>query len=113
KYVDGLGYDRYEYERLVMEASSGEFKESFIHIIDDTMKQINSSMMMIKSSVRKNLDASFDTICKTEVYGVQSIRNSITLSKTSLNGVQVYRHQELRTTEIPVDYAQRHKWLKA
>ncbi|GAA5795446.1 hypothetical protein HPULCUR_000804 [Helicostylum pulchrum] len=63
--------------------------------------------------VRKNLDASFDTICKTEVYGVQSIRNSITLSKTSLNGVQVYRHQELRTTEIPVDYAQRHKWLKA
>lgn len=68
--------------------------------------------MMIKSNIQKNLDASFDTVFKTELYGVQSVRNSITLSKTSLTGIQGYIYQELRTTEIPVDYSQRHKWLK-
>lgn len=39
KYVDGLGYDQYECERLVMKASSGEFEENFTHTIDDTAKK--------------------------------------------------------------------------
>lgn len=113
RYVDGLGHDLYECERLVMEASSGEFKENIPHTIDDTAKQINSSIMMLKSNVRKHLDASFETMCKVEVYGIQTVRNSITLSKTSLNDIQGgYIYQELRTTEIPVNYIQRHKWLK-
>lgn len=69
--------------------------------------------MMLKSNVRKHLDASFETMCKVEVYGIQTVRNSITLSKTSLNDIQGgYIYQELRTTEIPVNYIQRHKWLK-
>jgi hypothetical protein len=69
--------------------------------------------MILKSDIRSHLDASFVTMRKAEVYGIQSVRNSITLSKTQLDGAQYgYIYQELRTVEIPTDYNKRHKWLK-
>jgi hypothetical protein len=86
-----------------MEASSGEFKED---TIDDTAKQINSSIMMLKSNIKKHLDASFKTMCKVEVYEIQSVRNVITLSKTSSDGIQGdYIYQDIRTAEIPLNYS--------
>lgn len=113
RYADGIGIDRHENERLAMEASSREFKENMPHTLDDTLKQIHSSIMILKSDIRSHLDASFVTMRKVEVYGIQSVRNSITLSKTQLDGAQCgYIYQELRTVEIPTDYNKRHKWLK-
>ncbi|KAI8366054.1 uncharacterized protein BYT42DRAFT_482548, partial [Radiomyces spectabilis] len=61
---DGIGVDRQENERLVMEASSGEFRENIHHTLDNTLKQIHSSIMMLKSDIRSHLDASFVTMCK-------------------------------------------------
>jgi hypothetical protein len=113
RYVDGLGLDLSDTERIVMESSSGEHKENVKHTEDDTLKQIHSSVTMLKADINNHRNAAFSTMCQIETFGIHCVKKEITLSKTKLNGATGgYIYQEIRSAEIPVTYEERHKWLK-
>lgn len=44
QYMDGMGYDKHNEERLVMEYSGGPIKENIHHTSDNTLKQIHISL---------------------------------------------------------------------
>ncbi|KAG1442573.1 hypothetical protein G6F46_013024 [Rhizopus delemar] len=113
RYVDGVGLDLSDTERMVMESSSGEHKENVKHTEDDTLKQIHSSITMLKTDINNHRNAAFSTMCQIETFGIHCVKKEITLSKTKLNGATGgYIYQEIRSAEIPVTYEERHKWLK-
>ncbi|OAD70808.1 hypothetical protein PHYBLDRAFT_148031 [Phycomyces blakesleeanus NRRL 1555(-)] len=113
RYVDGLGLDESENERLVMESSSGEYKEKPNHTEDDTLKQIHSSIMMLKVDINNYRNSAFSTICLVKTFGLHCVKKDITLTKTKLDGATGrYIYQEIRSAEIPVAYEKRHKYLK-
>ncbi|KAG0734341.1 hypothetical protein G6F57_016114 [Rhizopus arrhizus] len=113
RYMDGLGLDLSDTERIVMESSSGEHKENVKHTEDDTLKQIHSSITMLKTDINNHRNAAFSTMCQIETFGIHCVKKETTLSKTKLNGATGgYIYQEIRSAEIPVTYEERHKWLK-
>ncbi|KAI8637862.1 hypothetical protein BD408DRAFT_447284 [Parasitella parasitica] len=44
RFVDGMSYDIYDEERVVIEPSSGATKENIRHTVDDIVKQVYSTL---------------------------------------------------------------------
>lgn len=63
--------DIHDEKRLVMEPSSGPIKESIQHTSDDILKQIQSFIAILNSNIAHNMDASFITMKKSLVIGIQ------------------------------------------
>ncbi|KAI7900376.1 uncharacterized protein BX663DRAFT_415714, partial [Cokeromyces recurvatus] len=66
RFLDGLGFDKCHNEILSMEASSGLEKEDMEHTMEDTLKNLNSTIAFINGIGRKHLDASFSTFKKLQ-----------------------------------------------
>ncbi|KAG0170725.1 hypothetical protein DFQ30_002055, partial [Apophysomyces sp. BC1015] len=77
RFLDGLGFDAKKNELLAMEASSGIEKEDLNHTLDDTLKNLHTSISMISGIIRRNLDASFETMKQVRVFCIQSRHGSI------------------------------------
>ncbi|GAB5587726.1 hypothetical protein Unana1_02626 [Umbelopsis nana] len=112
RFADGLGYDWSGEERLIMKASGGQHHEDVQQTIDDSIKQISSMILMLKGLGNSHLNASFNTVMKTNVFGIQSIKTSIILSEIQVDEHGKFVYKEVRTAEIPTTYAQRNKWLR-
>ncbi|KAI9273833.1 hypothetical protein EDC94DRAFT_510359, partial [Helicostylum pulchrum] len=83
KYADGLGKLN-GYESLFIESSSGTVQKNVDHTLEDTLKLIcecNDAFFYILSQSNR---CSFQTALKRSTFGVQIIKNSITLSKMNL-----------------------------
>lgn len=70
RYVDGLGYDMYGEERLVIEASSNQHKERLQHMLYDTAKQLLSSICMLQGIANTYSNANFITMRKVKIFGL-------------------------------------------
>ncbi|KAG1473608.1 hypothetical protein G6F56_000856 [Rhizopus delemar] len=112
--VDGLGYNLYDEDLFVLEASSGQDKEDITHTKDDTLKNIHSSISILNALVRKFQDGRFSTATNLRTFSVQSVCSTITLCSTSFDPDNIggYIHEELRFADIPMTYNDRYKWLK-
>ncbi|KAI8967618.1 hypothetical protein BDF20DRAFT_900314 [Mycotypha africana] len=66
-------------------------------------KRLNSAIPFINCIARKYLDASFSTLKRVQVFSVQSIKQTITLSSTQVDMTKMgYCHIEHRKAEMPV-----------
>lgn len=101
RYVDGLGYDIYGEEYLVIEASSNQQTEILQHMLDDTAKQIHSSMGLLQGIPNTYSNASFATMRKMKIFGIQCVRTSIALPQTSFDKDGKYMYEEIRSVRIP------------
>ncbi|KAG1545632.1 hypothetical protein G6F49_010738 [Rhizopus delemar] len=70
RFVDGLGYDWYRKEQLIMEESCGQHKEKVSKIVDGSIKQIRSMIAMLKCMANSHRNVSFATTLKTKVFGL-------------------------------------------
>ncbi|ORE00756.1 hypothetical protein BCV72DRAFT_237410 [Rhizopus microsporus var. microsporus] len=112
RYVDGMGYDKRRNERAVFEASSGQYNANADKIIDDSTKQISSMMSMLKGIASRHLNAKFETLLKTKVFGIQSIKTNLVLSEVLLREDGRYHYSEVRSAEVPTEYVERNRWIK-
>ncbi|KAK4515338.1 uncharacterized protein ATC70_010282 [Mucor velutinosus] len=113
KYADGLGVNSLtNEEELFIESSSGINRENVAHSLNDTIKLITECSGALQHIVQKHPNASLDTMCLKEVYGLQVVKKQATLTKVALTKVtKKWSVVELRSSEIPVDWATRYYWL--
>lgn len=97
-----------------MEDSSGQHDEKINHTISDTAKQISTTISMLKGFTMENMDTSFQTLRQVKIFGVQTITDTITLTETTYDKTSTnkYLHKAVRTARIPVNYDERHNWLR-
>jgi hypothetical protein len=112
RYVDGLGYDKNGIERVVLEGSSGERTVNVDKTVDDSVKQLSSLISMLKGIANSHLNAKFDTLLATKVFGIQSVKTNIILFELKFKDHGRFTYHEVRSAEIPTTYTQRNKWLK-
>ncbi|KAI9351913.1 hypothetical protein BD770DRAFT_445662 [Pilaira anomala] len=72
-------------ERVVIEGSSGQTKESIPKTVYDGVKQVHN---MLKSVANTDLNTSFETFQEVRIYGIQSIKSKIILSEMFFNNGQ-------------------------
>lgn len=68
---------------------------------------------MLKGFTRENMDASFETLRKVKIFGVQAVEKMIILTETSYDEESTkYLFKVVRTARIPIEYEERYNWLK-
>lgn len=71
---------------------------------------------MITDSLRieliKNQDGRLDPAKHLAVYGVQCIKGTITLLKTTIHNEHSWEVMELRSAQIPVNWENRYEFMK-
>lgn len=97
---------------MVLEGSSGERTVNVDKTIDDSIKQLSSLISMLKNITNSHLNANFDTLLATKVFGIQSVKTHIVLSEIKFKDDGRFTYHEVRSAEIPITYTQRNKWLK-
>ncbi|CAO3665988.1 unnamed protein product [Rhizopus stolonifer] len=113
-FTDDLGYDWTGMERLVMEGSSGQHKERIPKTTDDSVKQIHNMLNMLnmfKAIANTHLNSSFQTFLQMKVYGIQSIKATVSLSEMQMNDQGKFVHRQDLTATISIRYQERNKWL--
>lgn len=111
-YVDAMGYDWRRNERLVFEASSGQYTADPEKVIDDRTKLVSSMMSMLKEVASSHPNAQFETLLETKIFGIQSIKTNIVLSEIIFGEDGRCRYSEVRSAEVPTEYNERNKWIK-
>ncbi|KAI7852719.1 hypothetical protein BDC45DRAFT_428652, partial [Circinella umbellata] len=91
---------------------SSNIFENTQHSMDDTLKQIESTSNALKRQINLYKCASYDTIIKRKIYGIQVIQNTITLTETSIMNPAKWRFVEVRSATIPTTWAMRYQMLK-
>ena len=86
--------------------------ENTQHSLDDTLKQIESTSNALKHQINTYKRASYDTIKKRKIYGIQVIQNTITLTETSIMNPAKWRFVELRSATIPTEWPMRYQMIK-
>lgn len=82
-FVDGLG--RKDGFTVIIMESSGPFSAEYVeHSIGDTWKLITMTTNSLRDEILKYQDASLETVKGLSVFGIQCIRDKLTLIKTSL-----------------------------
>lgn len=85
RYADALGKNTTtENEEFFIESSSGFEKENVNHSLDDTLKLLVECSSALLHVIKHNKKASIDTITKKCTFGVQVIKQTLTLTKVSL-----------------------------
>lgn len=103
-YADGIGR-RSNKEVLIMESSSPFEKEDLNHSLEDSMKLIDVMVSTLNISISSKLNTKFTTLLDLAVYGVQMIRNRLTLMKTTLDpSGKKWRIVELRSAVVPTSW---------
>ncbi|CEP19194.1 hypothetical protein [Parasitella parasitica] len=109
KYADGLGKLQ-NHESLFIESSSGITQEN-VNTLEDTLKLIcecNGALFYILSQFNK---CSFETALRRSTFGVQVIKNTLTLSKMNLKNATQWKFVELRSAIVPTKWDDRFEWV--
>ncbi|KAI9087738.1 hypothetical protein DFS34DRAFT_517783 [Phlyctochytrium arcticum] len=101
RFADGLALVNGA-EIIFLESSGGLLEECVEHTMDDSVKLIEAATYALKEHIRKNKDASFDTVKKRAVFTLHVIRNTLTLGCVGLapDGAR-WEVIELRSAELP------------
>ncbi|KAG2228546.1 hypothetical protein INT48_000313 [Thamnidium elegans] len=91
KHNDALGYFKMfnNMEIIIVEASSGKLQENTVHTIEDCLKLLES------------------TFKKLKVFGLQTIKNQVTLSELYMNNDTSWNFIEKRTATLPSSWDDR------
>ncbi|CAO3658239.1 unnamed protein product [Rhizopus stolonifer] len=111
KYSDGLGRSN-NYESLFIESSSGIIQENVNHTLDDILKFIcecNGALLYILSQFNRS---SFKTALEGSTFGIQVIKNTITLSKMNLKNDSLWKFVKLQSAQVPTAWNDRFDWIK-
>jgi hypothetical protein len=103
-YVDSLGFHHVLGESIIMECSSGPFKENIEHTKDDTKKLIRSGYEVLKAQQSEFLDASFVTFTQRQVLTIQTVKDVMTLTSSSVTPQEMFEVIELRTAQLPISW---------
>lgn len=110
--VDGIGIDSDGFERIIFECSGGFISEKPEHALEDTIKQTQSCVSVLKSDAFHHLDASFETFQKRRILGIHIIKSKMTLIETRINQNKRWEILELCSASIPLTWRNRFDWLK-
>ncbi|ORZ01725.1 hypothetical protein BCR43DRAFT_434685 [Syncephalastrum racemosum] len=109
RFVDGLGYDDKDNERLVAEMSGGANIDNGQHAADDTLKVIHSLTCILKADARNCPRASISTFKKLKAFGVQTVQTTMILSEMYIDDDLKFVYKESRKAIVPRNYGQRQK----
>ncbi|KAI7884728.1 uncharacterized protein EV154DRAFT_427889, partial [Mucor mucedo] len=109
KYIDAPGTltTHNNMELIIVEASSGQFKENVAHSIEDTLKILECGIASLRKEAAHYNDASLSTFKSLKVYGVQVIKSQVTLSAISLDDESHWKCIELRSAKLPTGWSDR------
>jgi hypothetical protein len=98
---------------VVVEGSSGIKKEDIQHVVNDTVKNLHSSICLIDRILKENLMINFTTMSKVEAICIQSSNKYLTLSITFLEEENPgkYVHIQRRHASIPLTFEDRYEWI--
>lgn len=109
-YADGIGYTGQD-ERLLMEASSGGLEEDLNHTVGDSLKLLENLAAILNTYRAKYLNSNKTTFSKLKIFGIQSIKTTITLVSVSAPGDGKFLYHTPRTSQIPTTFDERHHLL--
>lgn len=112
RYVDGMGYDGRGVERVIFEASPGQYDVNTDKIIENGTTRISSVISMLKEIASSHLNAEFDTFLNIQVFGIQSVKTDIILSEMLFREDGRYHYREARSAKVPTEYVERSKWIE-
>ncbi|CAO3680677.1 unnamed protein product [Rhizopus stolonifer] len=102
RYADALGKNTTtENEEFFIESSSGFEKENVNHSLDDTLKLLAECSNALLHVIKYSKKASIDTITKKCTFGVQVIKQTLTLTKVSLSKSGKWKLVEVRSACTP------------
>ncbi|KAG0176617.1 hypothetical protein DFQ29_005883 [Apophysomyces sp. BC1021] len=109
KYVDALGCLRTSnnMEIIIVEASSGKLKERTVHTIEDCLKLLECGVFSLRKEAILNKNSSIATFKKLKVFGIQVIKNQVTLSELYMNDKKSWNFIEKRTATLPSSWHDR------
>ena len=111
RYADALGKNTTtENEEFFIESSSGFEKENVNHSLDDTLKLLAECSSALLHVIKHNKKASIDTITKKCTFGVQVIKQTLTLTKVSLSKSGKWKLVEVRSACTPTSWELRSHW---
>ncbi|CEP19541.1 hypothetical protein [Parasitella parasitica] len=111
KYADGLGRNtRTSNEELFIECSSGFDKEITAHSLDDTLKLLVECSNSLLHILKQNKRASMETMTKKCTFGIQVIKQTLTVTKLNLTKSGRWRLVELRSACVPTSWELRSNW---
>lgn len=111
KYADGLGRNtRTNNEELFIECSSGFDKEITSHSLDDTLKLLVECSNSLLHILKQNKRASMETMTKKCTFGIQVIKQTLTVTKLNLTKSGRWRLVELRSACVPISWELRSNW---
>ncbi|KAL0097435.1 hypothetical protein J3Q64DRAFT_1060557 [Phycomyces blakesleeanus] len=112
RYMDGLGQTASQEEKIFMESSGGTSTENIDHVLGDSLKLVRLCTDALRAKIMDNRDASFSTAKKQEVYGVQCIVKTLTLTQASLYDKDKWLFLELRSAKLPSRWQEMPMWIK-
>ncbi|ORE02408.1 hypothetical protein BCV72DRAFT_181800, partial [Rhizopus microsporus var. microsporus] len=113
RFADGMSCDTGGQERLIIEASIGQYHEDVRKTIDDNVKKVSSMTSMMKAFASSHMNASISSLAATRVFGLQATKTTIVLPEVRTDLQGKHHYNEVRTVLILTSYDQRNKWLRA
>ncbi|KAI9469762.1 MAG: hypothetical protein EXX96DRAFT_380529 [Benjaminiella poitrasii] len=82
--------------------------------MEDTLKNLNTTVVFVSKIAQSHLDVSFPTFKKVQVFRNQSVKHTVTLSSTRIDITKVghYCNIEYGKAEIPVTLDKKRTWLR-
>ncbi|KAG2213421.1 hypothetical protein INT47_009095 [Mucor saturninus] len=102
KYNDVLGYFKTfnNMEIIIVESSSGKLQENTGHTIEDCLKLLECGISSLRKEAILNKNSSIATFKKLKVFGLQTIKNQVTLSELYMNNDTSWNFIEKRTATL-------------
>ncbi|KAF7720446.1 hypothetical protein EC973_008683 [Apophysomyces ossiformis] len=111
-YADGVGRAR-DKEIILMESSSAFDEEDVDHSLGDSWKLIDMMTSTLNTELRSKQDTKFVTAQGLATFGIQLIKDRMTLLKTTLHQCgHKWQIVELRSATIPTQWKERLHLLK-
>ncbi|KAI7879532.1 uncharacterized protein EV154DRAFT_52000 [Mucor mucedo] len=111
KYADALGKNTMtSNEEFFVECSSGFEKEVVNHSLDDTLKLLVECSNSLLNTIKQNKNASIESITKKCAFGVQVIKQTLTLTKMTLSKSGKWKLVEVRSAYVPTTWQLRANW---
>lgn len=85
KYADALGKNTVSNNEVFIECSNGFNKEVTNHSLDDTLKLLIECTNSLLHILKPNKRASIETMMKKCIFGIQVIKNILTVTKLDLS----------------------------
>lgn len=97
---------------MFIESSSGLIQENISHTLEDTLKILVESNGALCYILNHFKNSRMKTALKETTFGVQVIKDTITLSKMNLKEDRLWKFVELRSANIPTNWSDRFNWVK-